>query len=289
VRETNVDFNVKVRDYVARRDALLHAITCLLEADNRVRAAWLSGSFGRQEADEWSDLDLHVAVADESFPAFLDERLEFYGRAGVPLLIQSDMESDSQQGARFQLVMYSGPIEVDWNIGPVSQAIRPLGFTMLVERAELPILQDRQLSPDTRRDHAQYWLTFFWAMAPIGIKVCGRGDTRRAVNQYDLQVGAYVRLWRLIWAPESALIPNSGNRVLEPELRSTIPLLGGTITPEGVLAALQSLAVTVEGLHPALQELGVEPPDALIGHINQLRDLARDALAAGPVHSPGYR
>jgi predicted nucleotidyltransferase len=280
---------MNLHEYEVRRDEVLRAISSLLEADERVRAAWLSGSFGRREADEWSDLDLHVAVADESLEALLDERLELYRCTGTPVLVQSDMASDSQQSARFQLVMYPGPIEVDWNIGPVSQAVRPLSFTMLVERVELPVLRGMHLTPDSRRNQAQYWLTFFWAMVPIGIKLCGRGDTRRAVNQYDLQVGAYVRLWRLIWAPESASIPNSGNRIVEPELQSTIPMLGATISPEGVLAALHSLAVTVEGLHRSLRELGVEPPDKMIDHANQLRDLARDVLAVGPVHSPRYR
>lgn len=58
-------------DYARERSTLLDRIVQLLEADHRVAAAWLSGSFGRGEADDWSDLDLHVAIKEEHFTAFL--------------------------------------------------------------------------------------------------------------------------------------------------------------------------------------------------------------------------
>jgi len=165
---------VDLCDYTSLRDEILRKVGSALEVDRRVRAAWLSGSFGRGEEDSWSDLDLHVAVADPHFERFLEERPALYKHVGTPLLIQDAMASDSQPGAHFQLVMYPGPIEVDWNIGPESRAIRPLNFRMLVEHAHVPIVQVPPLSPPDRRARAEHWLTFFWAMAPIGIKLCGR-------------------------------------------------------------------------------------------------------------------
>ena len=42
----------------------------MFEADERVRAMWLSGSLGRGDADAMSDLDLIVAVADDALPEF---------------------------------------------------------------------------------------------------------------------------------------------------------------------------------------------------------------------------
>jgi predicted nucleotidyltransferase len=50
-----------------KRDALLDKLTAALEADPRIAALWLTGSFGRDENDEWSDLDLHVPISDEHF------------------------------------------------------------------------------------------------------------------------------------------------------------------------------------------------------------------------------
>ncbi|MHB8576147.1 MAG: hypothetical protein ACYDCQ_12545, partial [Dehalococcoidia bacterium] len=113
-------------------------IVAVLEADVRVDAAWLSGSFGRGEADEWADLDLHVAIADTSFDAFIGERPELYPRVGRPILIQQEMASNSVNNGRFQLVWYEGPFEVDWNIGPTSAAARWPASQMLLERVPIP-------------------------------------------------------------------------------------------------------------------------------------------------------
>lgn len=38
----------------------------VLEADDRIRAAWLAGSFARGDADEFSDVDLHCVITDDS-------------------------------------------------------------------------------------------------------------------------------------------------------------------------------------------------------------------------------
>jgi predicted nucleotidyltransferase len=116
---------VDLVQYARERDALLRQVRQVLQTDQRVNAAWLSGSYGRREADEWSDLDLHLAIDDTCVDQFLDERRSLFSRVGWPILVQEDMASNAQTGARFQLVMYSGPIEVDWNIGSVSLAARP--------------------------------------------------------------------------------------------------------------------------------------------------------------------
>src|SRR5688572_21996887 len=78
----------------AEQAALLDRIVIALEGDGRVEGAWLSGSFGRDEADVWSDFDLHVAVADPAFDEFLAERLLLYQSVGVPILVQEEMPSD---------------------------------------------------------------------------------------------------------------------------------------------------------------------------------------------------
>jgi predicted nucleotidyltransferase len=126
--------------YGRRRDALLDRITAVLGADPRVRAAWLAGSFGRGQADAWSDLDLHVAVADAALPAFLVERPALYARVGRPILVQPEISSNSQPGGRFQLVLYDGPVEVDWNIGPLGQARRPIASRVLFAHVPVPVL-----------------------------------------------------------------------------------------------------------------------------------------------------
>lgn len=50
--------------------ALFRQARARFESDERVRGLWLGGSIGRGTADEASDLDLIVAVADEAFDGF---------------------------------------------------------------------------------------------------------------------------------------------------------------------------------------------------------------------------
>ena len=51
--------------------AFVADLTPRLRADPRIRAAWLIGSLARGTADAFSDVDLLVAVAGESFPAIV--------------------------------------------------------------------------------------------------------------------------------------------------------------------------------------------------------------------------
>src|SRR5687767_15215850 len=50
--------------YRQNRDALLAKIITELSNDERFVAAWLAGSYGRNDADEVSDLDLRLVVAE---------------------------------------------------------------------------------------------------------------------------------------------------------------------------------------------------------------------------------
>jgi predicted nucleotidyltransferase len=262
-------------EYERRRDEVRDRIGEVLTADPRVRAVWLSGSFGRGEADAWSDLDLHVAVADEAFPAILEERSALYECVGPPILIQAEMPSNSMAGARFQLVIYSGPVEVDWNIGPVGQAERPKDSLVLFDRVGIPMLTPPMQTAEERRRQADWDLTFFWAMAPIAVKYAGRGESQQAASQIYLMTGSLVSLWRLVVQPEG-LDPHraSLNRPLGADLAARLPRLGWTIDPPAALEVIGAVCREVELLHPALAALGVSIPTAMPGETASLVDIA---------------
>ncbi|MDQ3657032.1 MAG: hypothetical protein M3457_18410 [Chloroflexota bacterium] len=246
-------------------------------------AAWLSGSFGRGVEDAWSDLDLHVAVEDASLPAFLDERHSLYQRIGDPILVQREMASNAMATSRFQLVIYPGPIEVDWTIGPVSRAYRPPETKIIFSRRVIPIEIPSPPSTEERRAQATDTLAFFWAMTPIALKYVGRGESRRASSQIDLLTGAFIQLWRLVELPDG---PNPAapfqNRATEPELDAILPRLGWEITPDSALAVIQALCAETERLHPSLDALGVPPPRELVVEVATLANLARSAIREGP-------
>jgi predicted nucleotidyltransferase len=49
------------------QQSLIDSIMRVLTADPRIESAWLSGSFGRGEADDWSDVDVTVVAAERTF------------------------------------------------------------------------------------------------------------------------------------------------------------------------------------------------------------------------------
>ena len=82
-----------LNDLGGLRDALLQKLVAHFEADERVTGAWLSGSTGRDEDDEWSDFDLHVAVRDDAFEAVIAAHEELFAWGGTPLLVQANFPS----------------------------------------------------------------------------------------------------------------------------------------------------------------------------------------------------
>ena len=53
-----------LRARAAARDQILHTLVDVLNADDRIVAAWLGGSISQDAGDALSDLDLTVVVTD---------------------------------------------------------------------------------------------------------------------------------------------------------------------------------------------------------------------------------
>ncbi|HUX85533.1 MAG TPA: hypothetical protein VMW65_00900 [Chloroflexota bacterium] len=251
------DGRITLAEHGRERDRLLERIEQVLTGDERVGAAWMSGSLGRGSDDAWSDLDLHVAINDAQYEAFLAERPILYASVGRSVLSQPDMASWSMPEGRFNLVMYEGCLEVDWNVGPVGKATRTSVTRLLFDHVGIPVVEP-PLRPEERRVVGEKWLIFFWAMAPIAVKYCGRGNTRRAVQQIALLTDAITVLWRLLYRPDGPN-PNilSTNRLLEPDLEARLPHFGATIDSVACLAVIRALCLEIETLHTGLTDLGV--------------------------------
>jgi hypothetical protein len=161
---------------------------------------------------------------------------------------------------------------------------------MLVERITIPIVASAPLTATERRAQADHWLTFFWAMAPIAVKLCGRRDTRRAVKQIDLLTSAFIALWRLVSQPEGPdpVLPAT-NRILEPELDARLPCVGPIVDPRGALDIVGKLCQEVENLHPALMALGATIPFEVPADVARLRGIAEEVLRRGVFQPRKYR
>ena len=58
------------------------------QADERIVAAFLGGSYAEDKADKYSDLDLYFITTNQSYETFLAEREIFIRLLGKPLFLE---------------------------------------------------------------------------------------------------------------------------------------------------------------------------------------------------------
>lgn len=86
------------------------------QADERVLAAFLGGSYARGAADAYSDLDLYLITTDEAYDDFLNEREPFIRQLGEPVFL----EKFDEFGFDLLLFIFSDGTEGELGLGRVS-------------------------------------------------------------------------------------------------------------------------------------------------------------------------
>lgn len=174
--------------YEADRDELLARIHRQLLADKRIVATWLTGSLGRGEADEVSDIDLTAVVSDRAASALCErpgmvgagaplERLALLSASAHPAIIHENHHNAPDPGTFTAVVFEEGSISVDWILIPEAGACRPPDSALLFERRPIPICQDHPLHAQTEREQrVAERAAFFWMMVPQAIKSLYRND-----------------------------------------------------------------------------------------------------------------
>jgi hypothetical protein len=264
-------------DLGAMRDSILTRIVARARQDERVVAAWLTGSVGRGEDDAWSDLDLHLAIADDHLDAWWRARESLYREIAPPVFIQWEMPSNAQEGGRFQLVYFPGPVEVDWNVGPLSMASRPPASRMLFARQDIPVSRAWSIDADERRERLQRATDFFWAMTPIAVKYAGRGATTDAVDQLELLARGLTEVWRLLHDSPNLSLQNP---LVEPELAAILPRMDPVIDPSRCLKAIVALMSAMNALRPQLEAAAVRWPSPLVSQVEAIVEVARDIIGS---------
>lgn len=178
---------ISLESYRQSRDELLTRIVAELSDDQRFVAAWLTGSYGRIDEDEVSDLDLRLVVA-ELYSELLcrrheqvsnrttQERFELFSRFGSPALIHEN-NNNAPEGGTFTFILYAdSAVMIDWILIPLSKAKRMYPSRLLFDRVSIPVSppepEDKEQS---RKFVAEQW-AFFWMMTAITIKYIIRRD-----------------------------------------------------------------------------------------------------------------
>lgn len=112
-------------DLATLRDALLEQVSATLATDERVVGWGLVGSFGRGEADAWSDLDVLIATDDARFEEFVDrERNSSWRDADLFIDARRNVPVGAMSASTVHVT--SGlPVWVDWYVYPHAMAAWP--------------------------------------------------------------------------------------------------------------------------------------------------------------------
>ena len=246
--------------YAALRDELLARIVADLGADERFPAAWLFGSFGRDEQDTYSDLDVTVLVAAEHAPTLCarpwssagrttPERREIVSRFGIPLIVQ-EAHGNAPNGGAHTNVIYSNGTRLDLNLVPITGATRPHASLLLWDRAGVPLEPAPEPeSIEERRRIVGQRMALFWVMAEEAAKYRLRG-WHVAVQMMLADLQDKVETVQRLVAGDPPRFTRAGTRV---------PLAA---TPADQRDALHTLALVMEGMIPAARALGEDVQDA---------------------------
>jgi len=178
----------RLQAYQQSRHDLLTRIATELSNDERFVAAWLTGSYGRNNADDMSDLDLNLVVADPYHKLLCtrqeqvshqttNERLSIFRKFGEPALIHENNNNAPPDGT-FTFVLYSNSaLMIDWTLIPQTNAERPFQSLLLFDKGNIPDssppVPEELLA--SKKVVAEQW-AFFWMMTAVTIKYIVRED-----------------------------------------------------------------------------------------------------------------
>ncbi|MGH2522488.1 MAG: hypothetical protein ACRDH2_08285 [Anaerolineales bacterium] len=264
--------NAALQDYVSAREALLAQIAGVLSLDERFVATWLTGSFGRNDADAVSDLDLTVVVADlyseklcarpwQVSARTTNERLDLFSKFGQPVVIHEN-NHNAPEGGTFTFVLYAeSALMVDWTLRPRATAQRPTPARLLFDRVGIPL--SPPMEPEIleqRIERASENIAFFWMMVAVIVKYIVRHDT--VFVQY--------------WLEALHTIVREVERLLEGAAwsyhRGSLSPLA--VTREDQINTIRQLSERILKLTPAVAELGGHIPVSPMPAIEHLLNLA---------------
>lgn len=165
---------------------MLHRFTTACHSHPHILAATLNGSHATGTADEWSDIDLGVIVADDAYDDFVAGREAFIRQLGEPLFI----EDFDIPGIVFFIL--AGGAEGEMTIERESDFVAPYGvWQVLVDKtgifenrngasARSPVSKDEQVEVLRRQ------IVWFWHDLSHFITAMARGQLWWAAGQLEI-------------------------------------------------------------------------------------------------------
>jgi len=177
-----------LQEYALARDTLLEKIVASLKHDTRFVAAWLTGSFARDEVDDLSDIDITVVVSQHYVDQLCAQtetitnrpprdRVDLFSQFG-DIDFAYENNRNAPTGGTATNVMYAPlGLRVDWVLVPEETAQQPENMKLLFSNIDVPSIS--KPAPDSQEERAKdaaKMVGFFWLMATTVTKYLIRGD-----------------------------------------------------------------------------------------------------------------
>lgn len=243
-----------LESYSELRDRLLIKIVETLSKDGRFVAGWLTGSYGRNDEDFISDIDLTLVVSDEHCEMLCQrleqvssqtspERYTLFSQFGNPALIHEN-NNNAPEGGTFTFILYTeSALMVDWTLIPGSKATRPSRSKLLFDKVGIPASspQEPEDLEQGKKSVAEIW-AFFWMMTAVTIKYIIRRDLVFVQNQLEQLHGLIREIERRLERVPWQQIYTRGS---VSQLQST---------REGQIRSLRELIKRMQELGPKIKE-----------------------------------
>ena len=176
---------------------ILKRLVEVCEADERVVAAFLVGSYVHGTPDEHSDLDLYVVTSDESYDAFVSARESFVRWLGEPLFI----EDFDIPGIVFLIFPDGSEIEIHYARAGQLNSIFNEPYKVLLDKKNITARvvsgEEREFNQEEQAEKLRRLIYWFWHDFSHFITAMGRNQLWWAQGQLDVLRSMCVGLARL--------------------------------------------------------------------------------------------
>jgi len=263
-----------ILEYASNRGKLLEHITRFLQEDDRFVAAWLTGSFGRSDADSISDLDVTVVI-ENAFAKNLcfrphqvgatttKERYTLLSQFGQPHIIHENHHNAPTDGS-FTFVLYKETaLAVDWVLRPNVDVTRPALSVLLFDKVIISIEPPITVENLSQRiELVTEQVAFFWMMVTVTIKYLIRRDEVYFHRFLDMLHGILWDIRRLV--------------VGEPDRWLKGSLVKMAMTRETQIVSVRQICQEMLDVMQDVEKMGGSVPNAPMSTIEILIHLAEN-------------
>jgi len=264
--------------YQKNHQALVDRFVGACQADKRIVAAFLVGSYASGAADEYSDLDLFIVITDEDFDDFYSNRTAFMHLLGDPVFLEDFGNPNIvfytfADGSEGELGLYSESQLESMLTGP---------FIVLLERKKNladTVYRGNVSDPLEQTEKLRRLIYWFWHELSHFITAMGRGQLWWAQGQLESMRGYCVNLARL---RNNFSDTDAGDEpyfkiemVMPVEQLAPLKVTFGPMDKDKLLQSVQEIVKFYQELAiPLAQDYGIRYPDVLEGvMLNRLENI----------------